>query len=182
MTVETHVYKFSELSDDAKERARDKYREDSEMFTDFCYEQFETAAAILGIDITETRTRKSHKNANEMVTYTANTIQWSGFSSQGDGASFTGRFTYVPGCTEAIRKEFPTNTTLHGIADALMVMQCTHILKSGSCEPLSGTVTHSGREVHKYSMDATIQDSEGNELDWDDPITKKFLELMRDFA
>jgi hypothetical protein len=179
-TVETQLYKFSELSDDAKERAREKWREVDELQTDFLYEQFETAAGILGIDITVRKTRRNKEN--EMVAYTENTIQWSGFWSQGDGASFTGRFRYVPGCTEAIRKEFPTATTLHEIADALMVMQCTQILKSGSCAPLSGNVTHSGREVHKYSMDATLEDSEGEELAWDDPLTKKFLELMRDFA
>ena len=47
-TVEIGIYTFDELSEDAKERARDWYRESDEFNPEF--EQFETAAKILGIE------------------------------------------------------------------------------------------------------------------------------------
>lgn len=173
------VYTFDQLSEEAKERARDSWREDEARDFQPEYESYETAAKLLGIDLTERRTRRNSKN--EMVAYTANTIQYSGFWSQGDGASFTGTFTFVPGCCDSIRSEFPQDTTLHRIADKLTALHNTLRLLKG--EKLSGKITQKDSHYsHSGTMDAVVYDSEGEEYSYDDPVTKAFIQLMRDFA
>lgn len=77
---------------------------------ELCHDWYESvfdmakeAGAIMGIDIGD--------------------IQFSSFWSQGDGASFTGSYAYAKGSAAAIRKEFPTATDLHDIADTLAKLQ-----------------------------------------------------------
>lgn len=87
-TIETKVYEFDELSDDAKEKAREWYREgalDYEWW-DGVFESAKTAGACLGI--------------------TVDNIYFSGFSSQGDGACFVGTYAYRKGWRAALRAEF----------------------------------------------------------------------------
>lgn len=108
-TIEKTVYSFNELSDKAKDTARDWYREsglDYEWY-DGSYEDFERVARILGITIDTIRDGKTLA------------IYWSGFSSQGDGACFKGSWVYKLDAQEAIRDYAPTDTDLHFIADAL---------------------------------------------------------------
>jgi hypothetical protein len=104
MRIETttrELYKFEELNEKAKERARDKYREDidfsfeAECVTDDAIYQLK----LLGFDIEH--------------------VYWRGFASQGDGACFVGSWHAkdfkggsegFPGLEEefaAIAKEFP---------------------------------------------------------------------------
>jgi hypothetical protein len=84
-------------------------------------------------------------------------------------------------CCKEIRNEFGTDTKLHRIADELTTLHNRLRLLKG--EKLTGKITQDdGRYVHKMTMDAVVYDAEGEELAWDDPITKEFLELMRDFA
>ena len=77
MRIETttqNVYTFNELSDTAKESARDWYRSDP--FPDwheFVIDGAKEVGALLGIEI--------------------DNIWFSGFSSQGDGACFTGSYS-----------------------------------------------------------------------------------------
>ena len=173
------VYTFDQLSKEAKERARDSWREQESQDFEPEYESYETAAKLLGIDLTERRTRRSSKN--EMVAYTANTIHYSGFWGLGDGASFTGGFTFVPGCCDSIREMFPQCTTLHDIADNLTSMHNTLRLLKG--KKLTGKITqghHGGSYVHSHTMDATAYDDEGEELAIE--VSDRFRDLMRDFA
>lgn len=50
-------------------------------------------------------------------------IQFSGFYSQGDGASFTGNYTYKKGCVAAIEAYAPKDEALHAIARDIVAMQ-----------------------------------------------------------
>lgn len=113
-TIETQVFKFDELTDDAKERARDWYRGciESDELTN--YDDWEAVAAILGIEFDR---RKPGNPRSEPR------IWWSGFYSQGDGASFEGRYTYVKGAAKRIREYAPTDKVLHHIADDLQAAQ-----------------------------------------------------------
>lgn len=105
--IETTVFKFDELSDRAKEKARDWWRSASgpndDFYAECVKETASDAAKILGISILG--------------------WNWSGFSSQGDGAAFMGYYTYAKGAAKAIRDEFPTATALHAIADELQAAQ-----------------------------------------------------------
>lgn len=87
---ETKVYTYGELSDRAKEKARDWLREANagdNFFAEFITDDFLEALKALGFDVLERRGNyldPRDPRANR------NTIEWSGFWSQGDGASFSG--------------------------------------------------------------------------------------------
>jgi hypothetical protein len=167
----TKVYQFDELSNSAKEHARNWWRdsEDKDFDTTFMYETFETAAKLLGIEFD----KQPIKLMGGSTRYEPK-IWWSGFSSQGDGASFEGSYSYAKNCSKAIRSEFPTDAKLHAIADGLISIQKANGYK------LSAKITQSDRHYcHKYTMrvDAYKGDDEAEVM-----TNKTILDLMRDFA
>lgn len=102
------------------------------------FDMAKEAAKIIGIDIDD--------------------IRYSGFWSQGDGASFTGSYAYVKGAAAAIRKEFPTATELHNIADRLADAQRRHFYQ------LRADISQSGRYVHEMTMKVDVERADGKEL------------------
>ena len=171
------VFTFDELSDSAKETAREWMRDgEIEDFgqDDGIYEPALSAARILGIEFDN-----AEYNIRNPKAYTP-AIRWSGFSSQGDGASFVGSYSHSPNSPARIRSEFPTDTRLHAIADGLDAIQNGFRLLTG--HRINARITHNGREVHKMSMSVTVEDAEtGDELEDVEP-EDKILDLMRDFA
>lgn len=103
--IETRtLYQYDELpTEKAKAKAREWLRElEAETFdADYTLEDATRMATVLGITID-----------NRGIAYR-------GFSSQGDGASFTGRWVQDLKASAAIRAEAPRDTELHRIADAL---------------------------------------------------------------
>ena len=166
--TEKEVFTFDELSESAKETARDWMREleSGDFDTEFVYEDANSAAKVLGIEID------------------IDGIMWSGFSSQGDGACFTGRYYCAPNSSAKIRENYPTETDLHAIAGTLTALQVGHRLLTG--HTLNAKVSQEGRGVHEMTMSVEVYDEEtGEELwgeDGDDEIVKTILEAMRDFA
>jgi hypothetical protein len=165
------VYKFDELSDKAKDKAREWYREcESQDFGAHgeLYEPAETAAKLLGIEFaTHNIPLMSGKTRSEPKIY------WE-LHVQGSGASFEGSYRYNLDCKRKVRSEFPTDTKLHAIADGLVEIQKKHGFT------LTAKITQSGRGVHEYTMDAEVYEDDGNLTD---PETSTaVLELMRDFA
>jgi hypothetical protein len=112
-TVEKTVYKFDELSDKAKEAARDWFRRDYPHpdWWDHIYEDAEAVGKILGVTF-------DHKNA-----YHQPSIWFNGFYDQGSGSAFDGTYSYAKGCTRNIRVYAPQDKELHRIADALVEVQ-----------------------------------------------------------
>ena len=135
--IEKTVYQFNELSDKAKERARAWYRgADDDSFWEECVlEDAAQCAEILGISIKK------------------NGIYYSGFWSQGDGASFVGSYAYKKGAAKAIRDHAPQDTTLHEIADSLQEAQRVNFY-GAEC-----TITHRGHYQHSGCMS----------FDWENP-------------
>lgn len=177
-TVSVEVFTFAELSDSAKEKAREWWRElESLDFNGWGdeFEAAETAAKLLGIefDRNEVPLHGGGKRSDPNIMY-------SGFSSQGDGASFTGTYHYLKGSSKAIRQEFGTDNKLWAIADGLTALQRKHGYK------LAGRITQSGHYVHKHTMhlDPYRADKNGFEIDSevDAEVGDELLELMRDFA
>ncbi len=122
-TVE-QLYFFEELSETAKEKAREWYREgnlDYEWW-DCTYEQVQDAAKYLGIEI-DTKPQKSiggyvkgKWDSGKETTREETCIYFSGFSSQGDGASFLGTWkasNMKP--LEELKADFGTDEKLWGI-------------------------------------------------------------------
>ena len=175
MRTETiKILQLDELSDEAKEKARDWWREaeNADFGTDqFFLEPYTSAAKIFGIDL-ETRPVKlmGGKTRHDPV------IWWS-LHVPGSGASFAGTWTFAKDAVNTISKEF-RDEKLNDIAVRLMAFESGLRLRNlgnGNAK----IFTH-GNEVHEYAMSVEVYDGEGDELDADDSET--FLEIMRDFA
>ena len=116
----TTVYRFPELSEAAKEKARTWYRElgPHDDWWDAVYEDFERVCEILGIRLKTTPVRLMGGGTRAKPC-----IWFSGFWSQGDGACFEGYWSHAKGAAALIRDYAPTDVTLHGIADRLQAIQ-----------------------------------------------------------
>jgi len=111
-TKQVSIYTFDELSDAAKETARDRCREGIEADDIANYDDWQSVAAILGIEFdTGGGTRR------------VPSIYWSASCRQGDGASFEGVYRYAKGASAKIRRYAPEDTELHRIADTLQAAQ-----------------------------------------------------------
>jgi hypothetical protein len=105
ITITKDVYTFAELSDSAKERARNNYREHNLDYDwwECVYDDAKTIGALFGLDIDH--------------------IRFSGFWSQGDGACFEGSYEYRKGALKAVLEYAPKDTELHGIVSRLQQIQ-----------------------------------------------------------
>lgn len=168
-TKVTTVYTFAELSDRAKEKARDAYREgnlDYEWW-DGVYTDAIDMAALMGIEI---GTRRGGKQP---------AIFFSGFSSQGDGACFEGTYSYRKGALKSLQSAAPaghkdeatglwveqeSNMELHRICRDLQVIQRPFLYKLEATVKQSGHYQHSGcthiEVTHAESMYRDIGDAE----------------------
>lgn len=155
-TIELNVFNYEELSDSAKAKARDWYRQDDEGlhpdWDDFLQEDFKLIANIFGI-----------QNFN---------LMYSGFSCQGDGACFTGEYTYQTNMLARIKEEFPTSETLYDIAQRLFEVQRRNFF----CVRVN--IKHSGRYYHKYMTDFCIERDDGKYLAKESE--KEIIEALRD--
>jgi hypothetical protein len=165
--VVTKVYEYGELSDKAKERARDWYRE-VDVFADTVEtEDFETICSILGITL-KTREIKlmNGKTRREPC------IWYNVGGYQGDGACFEGHYAYAKLAHVKIREHAPEDKELHRIADALYQTQRAH-----SYGLIAEIV--SGREA--TSQDAKIDVENGrNQDDFDAETGADVSEALRD--
>ena len=102
---------------------------------DGIYEDFSTICELLGVEL----------DSREP--------QFSGFWSQGDGASFTGSYSYRKGSLAAIRAHAPQDEELHTIARELQQLQRPHFYS------LEGTITRSrDLYVHEMTMQFNLDD------------------------
>lgn len=181
-TVEVRLYQFDELSDKAKDKAREWMREgESEMFGLFgeIYEPAETAAKLLGITF-----NRNDVTLNGGGTRSEPDIRWSGFSSQGDGASFTGSYEYRKGSVRDVSKEFGDDESgreLKRIARELADVQRKHGYK------ITADITQNDAHYsHKYTMGAELGGMEWLQYsDYQqqaDELTTTVLDLLRDFV
>ena len=135
------LYTIGELSPEARARAIDNHREINFSGGDDCwdavYEDFLTIAKILGFDIDR-----------------RNGISWSGFASQGDGASFRGGYEYAPNWREKLAEHCPTERAVFAIGEEL------ESLKAGVTE---AKILASGRHSHEYTMSAECCTADGEE-------------------
>lgn len=178
---ETTVYSFDELSETAKEKARDWYRQaTSDDFSQFgaesALEDANRMATMLGIDISTHMVKLMGGGTRQDPT-----IYYSGFCSQGDGASFSGTYAYKAGSVQAVAKEAPTgdgkafkgNNELNRIARELQAIQRPHFYR------LQASISASGRSLsHFIGVDVERSDSVNVPSEDVDALT----ELIRDFA
>ncbi len=171
--IETTVYTIDELSDAAKENARIWYRHQGlhDEWYDFVYEDFETICGIIGVTLATSPVKLMGGGTLEKPR-----IFHSGFSSQGDGASFCGAWSHARGSRKAIREHAPKDEELHRIADTLHDVQRRNFFQLGA------TVRHRGRYCHEYCMTIEI---ERDSPTWQPPTDNAedaVTEAMRDLA
>lgn len=114
------VYKFAELSDKAKEKAREWWRRASAgdlYFSEMPTENLVEIAAALGWEIDKKR------------------IFWSGFYSQGDGAQFAGEFSAARVDVSKLAAFLAVDETLAGIAHQFKLIAEAFPQVEGSVKP-----------------------------------------------
>ena len=126
------IYKFDELTDSAKEKAREWYRKD----LDFdgagdIKDDAKEVASLFGLEIDE--------------------IYYSGFYSQGDGACFTGRYEYKKGALKAVKAEYPNDIDLHKIVERLQYEQARYFFA------VTAQIDHRGHYYRSGCMSIDIE-------------------------
>lgn len=147
------AYTFDELDEKAKNRAREKAREHACDYAwwDTLYEDADTIAELMGIEIDR---RKQRNRAGQTRDHGPD-IQFSGFASQGDGASFTGTWKHKVGAPAAVREHAPEDEKLHNIADTL------DRLGKEIGENMRATITrgrYGGSYVHEHMVEIDLED------------------------
>jgi len=130
-TYETTVFEYRELSDKAKARARDWYREGGFHYDwwDFVKADFTTILAMAGMhEITD--------------------ISFSGFCCQGDGASFTGTYYGRGDALKEIKAHAPQDKRLHEIFESFEALT---LALDGPCGA-EITRPYGGNYVHECTM------------------------------
>lgn len=167
-TVTTTVYTFDELSDEAKEKARNWWREGGLDYDwwDSVYDDCDTIFKIIGIT-----SDKIVKPVDGAPRRTGPCIWFSDFYSQGDGACFEGIYSYAKGAGKAIRKYAPEDTELHRIVDELQALQRKYLYK------LEARVRHIGYYHYENSVQIEVTRN-GYEADADPKA--RVAECLRD--
>jgi len=185
--IETKVYKFDELSDEAKEKARDWWKEASigdEFGAECVYEDAAQCGKIIGIEINPKNQKCSMTDGSREWIDTNPAIYWSGFSNQGDGACFEGEYAYAKGGAKKIRDHAPKDTKLHRIADALQEAQRKVNYTATASTKQRGHYCHSGCMEVVVDVEHTYI-SEPDEKKFDERFCNAeaaITQCMRDFA
>ena len=160
--IEKTAYQFEELSNEAKEKAREWWRSNSDFNfdTECILDDAIQIAETLGIDIDTSRGGKEPA------------IYYSGFWSQGDGACFEGTWRYAKGIRKKIREHAPKNIELHRIADAMFEIQSKYFYQ------VYATVTHIGRYNHSMSNFISVENQRPPYVMRDEEVV---IQLLRDF-
>lgn len=127
---ETKVYTYAELSESAQAKARDWYRQtcDGDTFwSESVTDDFADVAKALGYSLDIRRGSRSTP-----------AVYWSGFSSQGDGASFNADWRASACDVDALLADRPTDKELARIASELSALAV-------ACPEGSGTAKASNR-------------------------------------
>jgi hypothetical protein len=165
---ETQVFKFDELDDRAKERARDWYRNgalDYEWW-DCTFDDAKQCLALAGFDLDK--------------------IYFSGFSSQGDGACFNGAWhANKAQPVKAMKQHAPKDTELHAIAAEARAIAKLRPNASMSVKQ-RGHYYHSGCTEFGVDCERESDDVSRTTAEWeargkeDDAIEERVIEMSRD--
>ena len=132
-TKTIHIYKFHELTPLAKKQALkalyDINTYDNSWY-EFIFDDSKEIGKILGFDISR--------------------IYFSGFCSQGDGASFDAQYCYTPGSYEKLKAYAPKESELHAIASYLEGFQIKYNHK------ITASIKHSGFYQHSNCTNITL--------------------------
>lgn len=168
-TVEIELFQYAELSEKAKEKARNWWLEcrdssDYEATLDSSAEVLEW----LGIDFAQQKVELYGGG----IRYDRR-IYWSGFSCQGDGASFEGTYHYAKGALAKIEKEIgeENDREIMRIARELQALQAKNFYG------ISAKITAGGHYSHSGNIQIEALNRHGTDIE-----CPELLRLMRDAA
>ena len=147
---ETILYKFDELSTQAKKRAIISFQEDdSYLYYDWYQDTINDFETIL-----------------ELIGYYNITCYFSGFYSQGDGACFSARFSREKRCLQKVKSYCPKEEKILDIVEQIQSEIPLHE---------EYEIKHSGHYYHEYCTNVYYlgDDEKAEQLD------ERFLELSR---
>lgn len=161
------TYSFSELSDRAKDKARDRFRKNYPDYDwwDTSYEEFGKIATMMGIEIGSKPVRLMNgKTRHEPAIY------FSGFWCQGDGACFEGEWNPTKDPLAALSElmtHAPQDKVLHEIAFGLAHLseRCNQLIPNASVK-----VSHSSNYYHAYSVSYDVDLPTPHDLDVDNEL------------
>ena len=170
MPTETTItlYTYDELSDDAKETAKQWWLDcrdetDYECVTD----DFATIAAKLGIDLATNPVKLMGGGTRNDPA-----IWWSVGYCQSDYAAFDGRYAYVKGAAASVKDYAPQDKELHAIADRLQAVQSRHLYA------LTATIKYH----HYYGLQVETRNERHEYGDVSAAVESEVKEIMRDLA
>ena len=167
------VFLYTELSDAAKAVARQWWRADisaDDFGDDYVLDDAAEIADIMGIDL-----RQTPKNRVDGTSSFAPSIYYSGFSSQGDGASFKGTYKYKKGACKALKAYAPKDVELQRICKALKDAQ-RKVFYSATCNiSTRGYYNHSGTMQFNFDMNDVSTDTFND-------VEETISQALRDFA
>lgn len=155
VTKQYKVYKFTELSDSAKQKALEDHA--NNLWHDWWDSVFEDAKAI-----------------GKLMGIAISNIYFSGFSSQGDGACFEGHYSYRKGSVKDVMSHAPQDEKLHEIVRTLANIQKRNFYQ------LSARVKQRGHYYHSRCTTIDVyRDSDTHECS--DGDEDALAECLRDF-
>jgi len=173
--IETKVFQYSELSPEAQSKARDWYRScndgDSD-FAEFVIEDSETCANLIGIEFDSRQVPLMNGKTRGKPC-----VWWSGFSSQGDGACFEGRWDASDVKPGKLKEHAPQDSELHRIAAEFERI-------AAEFPESSFTVKHSGHYQHSRCTYFDVvsgdyeEDGKGDKFN---SAADDLIEVARDF-
>ena len=149
------TYSFNELSDEAKQVA---FNNNSEInvevwdWYDCTKDDFHTILELIGFDNIDSN--------------------FSGFYSQGDGASFSADYLYKKGCLKAVKQHAPNDTELHDIVEGIVSHQ------KGNGYLLSCEVSKRGNYCHSNTMYFSWCKNDNSCFDWKNDFVENELEQL----
>jgi len=178
--TETEVFKYEELSDEAKEKARDWWRDleqrsGDNYFAESVIEDATIIAGYLGFSISKrTVPLMSGKARQEPMIY------WSGFWSQGDGACFEG-WWYRRDMNKEKLLGYTSDKTIIGIAETLEAIPASHDVRAVINRPYGTHYSHSGTMFAEAEWDTLDDDSDGEYAPPED-LNETIKQAARDLA
>jgi hypothetical protein len=181
------AYEFDDLSDSAKETARNWWRSCPDDFWSECaLDEAVAQGELLGIEFEPKNQKWRNISTGKEGIDTSPCIYWSGFSSQGDGLCFEGSWSADRVKADKVAEGWgddPATTKIKRIAK-----EFDRIAKA--YPEASFTVKHSGHYYHKYCTDFTVSLGEACDGDGCEPtisqeewsgVEKDLIEIARDF-
>lgn len=157
ITTKTDVFEFSELSYSAKQTAMQWYCDTPDAFW---------AESVI----------EGAKEIGALMGFTIENIHYSGFSSQGDGACFTGSIRYEKSCAKNVKAHAPNDKELQRIAQAWQALQKCNFYA------LRASIKHRGHYYHELCTTFDCKDTRHN-YGWlqNESTEDEIKEISRDF-